>query len=97
MARTKRVESVHPGGGSQPIVLVRLKRRKKVSRRLRSLERTVDQLTSASNTFSSVYQSRHRESNRKKKDGWLRDLNDNLFRSLRKARKKIKLDKIIKI
>jgi hypothetical protein len=97
MARTTLVETVRTGGASQPVVYVELRRRKKVSRRLRGIERAVDQFNDASNTFSAVYRSRHRRSNQKKKDGWLRDLNDNLFKAVRKARKRVKLDKIFKV
>ena len=96
MARTITVQNPGSQAAPQLVVYKKAKRRKKVSRRLRGLERAVDQFADASGTYSSIYQDRHRRSNRKKKDGWLRDLHENVYKSLRKARKKIKLDKIFK-
>lgn len=99
MLRMRVVENVAPDG--TPWLLVRVRRkgkkRKKGSKRLRGLERAVDQLADAGSTFSSEYRARHRRSNRKKKDGWLRDLDKNLPRSARKARKKIKPKKVFRI
>jgi hypothetical protein len=64
-------------------------RKKKGSQGLRVIERAVDQLARATQSFSSTYEQGHRSANRKKKDGWARDLNDNLYRAARNANKKI--------
>jgi hypothetical protein len=69
-------------------------RKKRGSKELRVPERAVDQLARASQAFTASYSDRHSASNRRKKDGWLRDLNDNLYRAARSANRQIDVLKI---
>jgi len=69
-------------------------RKKRGTRALRVPERALDQLARAGQTLTSTYSERHRFSNRKKKDGWLRDLNENVYRAVRNANRQIDVLKI---
>jgi hypothetical protein len=66
------------------------KKRKKQSKGLRFLEKLVRRRAQASQAFSNEYAERHRRSNRKKRDGWLRDLGVNVFKANDKAAKKLR-------
>jgi hypothetical protein len=61
------------------------KRRRKVSRPLRRLDRSLRKITKAENVASSDYLRRHERSNRKKKNGALKDLRKNLRKSVREG------------
>ena len=83
-------------GGTSRTVLYRSKRRKrKQTTGIRSLERLARRAAEAEDVFSSEYLDRHRRSNRKKRDGWLRDLNRNLYRAAEKGSKKLKVRKLV--
>jgi hypothetical protein len=79
-----------PGGSIEAVVVYRPeeKKQKKQSRELRLLERWARRSAGASRLFGETYAERHRRSNRKKRDGWLRDLAFNLFKANGKASKK---------
>jgi hypothetical protein len=77
-------------GAVVPVVVFnRSKRKKKGTRGLRSAERIARHLAEASSEATSRYLADHRKSNRKRRDGWLRDLNLNLVQSGRKGWKKV--------
>jgi len=61
------------------------KRRRKVSRPLRRLDRRIRKLNKLENVASSEYLRRHDRSNRKKKNGALKDLRKNVRKSLREG------------
>lgn len=65
-------------------------RRKKRSRGLRLIEKVVRRLSNAQNTMSDIYGARHERSNRKKRDGWLKDLIPNVVKAQRKGFKKLR-------
>ncbi|MCA9537736.1 MAG: hypothetical protein KC620_02535 [Myxococcales bacterium] len=67
------------------------KSKKKQSRLLRPFERGQRRLATAYSTASESYLDRHKRSNRKKRNGWIRDLAKNQRRSWRKGVKKLKL------
>jgi len=69
-------------------------RKKRGTRALRVPERAVDQLARAGQALTATYSERHRFSNRRKKDGWLRDLNENVYRAVRNANRRIDVLKI---
>lgn len=73
------------------------KRKNKTSRGTKCLERGVRRLSSADGTFFAHYLKRHRRSNSKRRDGWLRDVDRNLLRADNKARKKLKIRRIMGI
>ena len=69
-------------------------KQKKQSKGLRVIEKLARQNALASRTFAETYADRHRRSNRKKRDGWLRDLAFNLIKASGKARQKIRLARL---
>jgi len=66
------------------------KKKKKGSRWLRPFERMQRRTLDAQEAFFRDANRRHRKSNRKRRDGWLRDGGDNTMKSSRKAFKKIR-------
>jgi len=66
-------------------------RKKKTSKFFRPLERAVYRMADAQAALGNSYVARHARSNRKKKDGWIRDLNLNLARATRRGTKRLKL------
>jgi hypothetical protein len=70
------------------------KKRKKRSKETRFLEKLVRHGARSQKKGLNTYLDRHDRSNRKKKNGWLRDLSNNVFRSSRKGRKSFKLSKL---
>jgi hypothetical protein len=90
------------GGSSDDGVRVLVYRKTKSKKNKRSrgtkiLERGVRRLTAADGTFYGSYLKRHRRSNSKRRDGWLRDMDRNLIRADNKARKKLKIRRILGI
>lgn len=78
-------------GQSVPTVIFKKNRgRKKGSAGLRTLEKMTRHVVSAGNTSSDRYLERHKRSNRKRKNGWLRDLGTNMSRAQSKGMKKLR-------
>lgn len=75
-------------------VLKHKKKRKKLSKGTRVFEKLTRQVAKANIRGSDEYLYRHRRSNRKRRNGWLRDLSENLMRGNRKGRKRLKLSKL---
>lgn len=71
----------------------RRKKKKKGTRGLRELDRALRTWVDAQAAFSNGYANAHRKSNRKRKDGWLRDVNLNLARATRKGAKKYRWER----
>ena len=83
-------------GPSERIVVETKRKKKKQSKGLiRLLERATHQAAEASQASTDNYLDRHRRSNRKRRDGWLRDFAYNIVRSRRKGNRKIKLSRLI--
>jgi hypothetical protein len=82
-------------GGGRYVVKKKKKKKKKQSKGLTKIfERVARRGAEANKSTNNTYLSRHRRSNRKRRDGWLRDFNYNWSRSSRKGGKKFKLSKI---
>lgn len=77
-------------GTTATVIAGKRKKRKKRSRGTKGIERGVRQIADAANIFTSNYNDRHKRSNRKKRDGWMKDYTVNFFRADRKGLKKIK-------
>lgn len=60
------------------------KKRKKQSRLLSPLEKNVRSMAKMQVKAAKTYLDRHEESNKKKRNGWIRDLNKNVTKSLSK-------------
>jgi hypothetical protein len=83
------------GGGLGRIEVKRKRKRKKQSKGLtRVLERMARNSTKSNAKTADAYLDRHRRSNKKKRDGWLRDLGYNILRARRKGGKAFKLSKL---
>jgi uncharacterized protein DUF6312 len=71
-------------------VFKRGRKKKKSSRLLSPAEKVVRMYADVSDTATSTYLRRHKKSNRKRRDGWVRDTPSNLVDAGRKALKQIK-------
>lgn len=67
------------------------RKRRRGSKRLRPFEKAVRRITTAQGTMADNYLMRHNRSNRKKKNGWIKDLDKNVYRSSRKGLRKLKI------
>jgi hypothetical protein len=65
--------------------------KRRVSRQWRGVDKALRRISLAQETTADEYRRRHDRSNRKKKNGAIRDLGKNLVRSMRRGRKKLKL------
>jgi hypothetical protein len=76
-------------GSLRPIVVFNRQRRKKKkqARALRPIERLVRTMSDGNDSFAGAYARRHRKSNRKSRNGWLRDFPLNLSRAANKGLK----------
>jgi hypothetical protein len=83
-------------GGSevQAVVKKKRKRKRKSKGLMRIMERVARRNAEANSEAADSYLSRHRRSNRKRRDGWVRDLGYNWMRARRKGDKKFKLSKL---
>lgn len=64
--------------------------KKRSSRGLRGMEKFVRRIGKAQAAAAGVYNMRHDRSNRKKKDGWMRDLIPNVMKAQRRAIKTLR-------
>jgi hypothetical protein len=70
---------------------------KKGTRLFKFVERATRHLADAQARSADTYRSRHQKSNRKKKDGWIRDFPLNAIRASRKGAKALKLNRIFSL
>jgi hypothetical protein len=70
-------------------------KRKKQSKGLRFFERLMRRQAEAGTTYADTYLARHKRSNRKRRDGWLKDYGSNMMRARRKASKKMRWAKLL--
>ena len=83
------------GAGGGGMVVKQKRKKKKQSKGLVKVwERYTRRSAKAEQKSVDTYLSRHRRSNRKHRDGWLRDYTYNWARSRRKGNKKLKLSKL---
>jgi Family of unknown function (DUF6312) len=86
--------SLQAAGGTGEAIKIKGKRRskrKKQSKGFKFFEKLTRRGMKSGGGVYDQYLKRHKRSNRKKKNGWIKDLNKNAFNSLRKGRKKFKL------
>ena len=87
----QRITMVDLTGRQAPTRIYKAKRKKrKVSRWLKPLERRDRRLGEAMKAFGGEIVKRHKRSGRKRRNGWLRDGNVNVFKAHRKAVKKLR-------
>ena len=83
-------------GSLRPVVIFdRRCKKKKQTKGLRPVERLVRSVADANEAYGSSYAGRHRRSNKKRKDGWIRDLTVNVSKAANKGRKELKLSRIL--
>ena len=84
-------------GNTVPVVIFDKGRKKKKSTKaLKPLEALARRIVDAGNIASSRYLRRHKKANRKRRDGWVRDLNRNVVDAGRKGMKKLDPSRLIK-
>src|SRR6185437_9643507 len=77
-------------GSLRPVVLFdRRRKKKKQTKGLKPIERLVRSVVDANDAFGSTYAQRHRRSNRKRRDGWLKDMAANISKAGNKGRKEL--------
>lgn len=80
-------------GALRPVVEYdRRGKRRKQSKHLKQVEKAVRRVTEAGSAGMSSYLDRHKRSNEKKKDGWIRDLGKNVAAASKKTSKKLTPD-----
>jgi hypothetical protein len=84
-----RITAVSLDEGQSQTVYVAPKSKRKVSRWLKPLEKGHRRLLTALAAFGNTLERRHERSNRKRRNGWLRDAPMNMMRAERKAAKKL--------
>ena len=84
-------------GSLRPVVVFNRRRRKKrQTRELKPLERLVRTISDSNDSFAGAYARRHRKSNRKNRNGWLRDLPLNLSRAATKGLKEYDVVRLVR-
>ena len=83
-------------GAITPVtVFTRGRKKKKGSRLLRPGEAAVRMFAEVSDKATSTYLRRHKKSNRKRRDGWVRDTPANLVDAGQKALKEVRLTRMM--
>ncbi len=84
-----RITAVSLEEGQSQTVYEAPKAKRKVSRWLKPMEKGQRRMLTALAAFGNTLTQRHERSNRKRKNGWLRDAPMNMMRAQRKAAKKL--------
>ena len=99
ISSVRKVVKLEPGpaGILEPVEIYRRPEdeAKKGTRMLRPFDRAVQRLAQAQEAGASAYLERHDRSNSRQRDGWLRDLGNNVYRASRKGQKKLKLNRLL--
>ncbi len=78
-------------GGISPVVVFERRRgKKKGTQLLQPIERVMRSLAETSDAATGTYLSQHKKSNRKRKDGWIRDVPSNVVKASRRAVKELR-------
>jgi hypothetical protein len=94
----RRVTVLHhdAAGVVTPATIFKRGRNKKKGRKLlRPLEKAVRMAAEAGDTATGTYLRRHKKSNRKRRDGWVRDTAANLVGAGRKALKQVRPARVL--
>jgi len=95
MAKTNAEDSKLNDGVRILVIKKSKKSKNKRSQGTREIERGLRRSVDSQATTLSTYVKRHRKSNSKKKDGWIRDMPINLIKAQKKGQKKLKPMKIM--
>src|SRR5437764_11621967 len=69
--------------------------KRKQSRTLKPVESAVRRGAEAIAATANSYLSRHENSNTKERDGWLMDMTGNVYKAMRKGRKRMKMNRVL--
>jgi hypothetical protein len=83
------------GGTTSTVVYKRARNKKKGSKIFKVAEKATRRIMKAQEKTADRYLERHLKSNRKKKDGWLKDLTVNTIKANRSGAKELKLRKAL--
>lgn len=95
--KIRRIVILSAGGGEATTLYKAKAKKRKSSRTLKPVEKVVRRLGKANSEYATTYLKRHKKSSRKKRDGWLRDLNYNLHRAARKHAKVVKIPRALRV
>jgi hypothetical protein len=85
-------------GAVTPVVVYKRGRRKnKTSRAFKPVEKIARSLAQANDSVAGTYLRRHKKSNRKRRDGWVRDMPVNVLRAARQGVKKVEPTRFLNI
>ncbi|MEO8519747.1 MAG: hypothetical protein ABI603_00205 [Acidobacteriota bacterium] len=87
------IERDAAGATTATVVFEGKKGKRKQTQAFRPLEQIVRRIADAQAEAGDVYVTRHNRSNRKKRDGWMRDMNLNLARASRKGAKRLRVNR----
>jgi hypothetical protein len=87
----RRITVVKAGEGASSPLYNRKRKKGKASKHLRPLERLTGRLISAGADAGQVFEKRYRNSRRKRRNGWLRDMPFNVLKAQRRFGKRLKL------
>lgn len=93
----QRITVLQPGssGALAPVTIYKKRsKRKKGTFGVRNVEKVVRRVTRGNRMFLSEYLRRHNKSNRKRRNGWVRNLGNNLARSANSGRKELNLSRL---
>lgn len=82
---------------SSVVVFERRKKGKKGSRAVRPLEKIARSIADANEAYATSYRDRHKKSNRKRRDGWMRDFPVNITRAGRKGFRKFSVTRFLSL
>lgn len=86
----RRITVVSSEGNAARTLFKKKRKKRRVSRWLKPMERNDRKVAKALKAFSDEWLSRHERSNRKRRNGWMRDRGLNMLRANRKAFKKLR-------
>lgn len=78
------------GNATSVVLYKRGRKKKKGAKLLKPVEKLARTVADASDAATGTYLRRHKKSNRKHKDGWVRDFPNNLVRATTKAAKEVR-------
>lgn len=79
---------------SPVVIFKRGRKKKKATAFVKPVEKLTRSLVEAADTTTSHYLQRHKKSNRKHRDGWIRDAATNLVRANAKGLKEVRLSQL---
>lgn len=83
------------GAVARTVIYEKRDKKKRQSKTIEPIEMFIRRAADGTARCAESYVARHRESNKKRRDGWVRDLNDNMMQAGRKGVKRVKLTRMM--